>query len=57
VCCVLCPPYAATGVANVFRYYAGLGDTFAWEEKHTSMMEQPALLVREPVGVVAAIIP
>jgi len=49
--------HSAKGVADVFRYYAGLGDTFAWEEKHTSSMGQPALLVREPVGVVAAIIP
>ncbi|MBV1687892.1 aldehyde dehydrogenase [Novosphingobium sp. G106] len=49
--------HAAKGVAEVFRYYAGLGESFAWEEKHTSTMGQPALLVREPVGVVAAIIP
>ena len=49
--------HSAKGVAGVFRYYAGLGETFAWEEKHTSGMGQPALLVREPVGVVAAIIP
>ena len=49
--------HSAKGVAGVFRYYAGLGETFAWQEKHTSGMGQPALLVREPVGVVAAIIP
>ena len=49
--------YAAAGLAEVFRYYAGLADSFAWEEKRTSSMGQPALLVREPVGVVAAIIP
>ena len=49
--------HSAKGVAGVFRYYAGLGNTFAWEEKHTSSMGQAALLVREPVGVVAAIIP
>lgn len=49
--------HAAVGLAQVFRYYAGLGESFAWEEKHTAMMGQPALLVREPVGVVAAIIP
>lgn len=48
---------AALGVAATFRYYAGLAETFAWEEKHKSMFGQPALLVREPVGVVAAIIP
>jgi aldehyde dehydrogenase (NAD+) len=49
--------HSAKGVAGVFRYYAGLGKSFAWEEKHISSMGQPALLVREPVGVVAAIIP
>ncbi|TVV75459.1 aldehyde dehydrogenase [Sphingomonas solaris] len=49
--------HSAKGVADVFRYYAGLGETFAWEEKHTSASGLPALLVREPVGVVAAIIP
>jgi acyl-CoA reductase-like NAD-dependent aldehyde dehydrogenase len=49
--------HAAKGVADVFRYYAGLGESFAWVEKHTSSTGQPALLVREPVGVVAAIIP
>jgi aldehyde dehydrogenase (NAD+) len=49
--------HSAKGVAAIFRYYAALGETFAWEEKHTSAMGQPALLVREPVGVVAAIIP
>ncbi len=49
--------HSAKGVAGVFRYYAELGKAFAWEEKHTSSMGLPALLVREPVGVVAAIIP
>jgi aldehyde dehydrogenase (NAD+) len=49
--------HAATGLATIFRYYGGLGETFAWAEKRTSQMGQPALLVREPVGVVAAIIP
>jgi aldehyde dehydrogenase (NAD+) len=49
--------HSAKGVAETFRFYARLGETFAWEEKHTTSMGQPALLVREPVGVVAAIIP
>ena len=49
--------HAASGLADVFRYYAGLADTFAWEEKRTASSGLPALLVREPVGVVAAIIP
>ena len=46
-------------LAGIYDYYAGLADTFAFEEEH-----QPAhgggnvgLLVREPVGVVTAIIP
>lgn len=49
--------HSAAGLAATFRYYAGLADTFAWEEKHTSAFGQPALLVREAVGVVAAIVP
>ena len=49
--------HGAKSVAGTFRYYAGLAETFAWEEKHVSAGGQPALLVREPVGVVAAIIP
>jgi acyl-CoA reductase-like NAD-dependent aldehyde dehydrogenase len=49
--------YGAQYMADFFRYYAGLADKFAWQEKHTSAGGQPALLVREPVGVVAAIIP
>ncbi|HVT21237.1 MAG TPA: aldehyde dehydrogenase [Mycobacteriales bacterium] len=50
--------YAAPAFATVFDYYAGLADTFAWEER-----AQPTgggsfgLVVREPVGVVGAIIP
>src|SRR5579872_1678637 len=47
----------ATSVADVFRYYASLAESFEWEEKHTSQDGLPALLVREPVGVVGAIIP
>lgn len=49
--------HSHVGLTQVFRYYAGLGKSFAWEEKRTSATGQPALLVREPVGVVAAIIP
>jgi acyl-CoA reductase-like NAD-dependent aldehyde dehydrogenase len=50
--------YAAPAFATVFDYYAGLADTFAWEER-----AQPTgggafgLIVREPVGVIGAIIP
>ena len=49
--------HAVTGLVANFRYYAGLAETYAWETKHTSQFGQPALLVREPVGVVAAIVP
>ncbi len=50
--------YTAGGMAGVFDFYAGLADTFPFEER-----AQPTgggdfgLLVREPVGVVGAIIP
>jgi aldehyde dehydrogenase (NAD+) len=50
--------HAGAGAAQTFEYYAGLADTFAFEER-----AQPTaggnfgLLVREPVGVVGAIIP
>jgi acyl-CoA reductase-like NAD-dependent aldehyde dehydrogenase len=47
----------AAAVADVFRYYAGFADTYQWEERHTGQFGEPALLVREPVGVVGAIIP
>jgi aldehyde dehydrogenase (NAD+) len=46
------------GFGNTFQYYAGLADTFPFEERHTpSAGGNVGLLVREPVGVVAAIIP
>jgi aldehyde dehydrogenase (NAD+) len=50
-------PYAA-GLGGVYEYYAGFAETFAFVERH-----QPTaggdlgLLVREPVGVVGAIVP
>ena len=50
--------HTAPGVAGVFDFYAGLADTYPFEER-----AQPTgggefgLLVREPVGVVGAIIP
>jgi acyl-CoA reductase-like NAD-dependent aldehyde dehydrogenase len=41
-----------------FEYYAGLAETFEFEERHKPTMgEGVGLLVREPVGVVAAIVP
>lgn len=44
-------------VAETYRFYAGLADTFEWEERHPATSAEIALLVREPVGVVGAIIP
>ncbi|UZW56429.1 aldehyde dehydrogenase [Sphingobium sp. JS3065] len=49
--------YSGPGLAQVFSYYAGLANSFAWQETHQAGDGKPALLVREPVGVVAAIVP
>lgn len=50
--------YASAGSGDVFDYYAGLADTYEWVEDHRPSSGQGVgLLVREPVGVVAAIIP
>jgi acyl-CoA reductase-like NAD-dependent aldehyde dehydrogenase len=48
---------AVFGPAHTFKYHAGLADTFEWEESHVSADGKRAVLVREPVGVVGAIIP
>jgi acyl-CoA reductase-like NAD-dependent aldehyde dehydrogenase len=48
---------AVAGPAHTFRFHAGLADSFAWEEPHVTPDGLQALLVREPVGVVGAIIP
>ena len=42
---------------HTFEYYAGLADTFPFEELATPSVGEFGLLVREPVGVVGAIIP
>lgn len=42
---------------EVFHYYASLADSFVFEERHKPAVGRTGLLVREPVGVVAAIIP
>jgi betaine-aldehyde dehydrogenase len=48
----------AGGMGGVYDYYAGLADTFRFEEQHTPTGGgELGLLVREPVGVVGAIIP
>ena len=49
--------YSAAGAAATFDYYAGLTETFPFEEPATSTTGAFGLLVREPVGVVGAIIP
>jgi aldehyde dehydrogenase (NAD+) len=46
------------GFGNPFRYYAGLADDYPFEERHQPTAGgNVGLLVREPVGVVGAIIP
>jgi aldehyde dehydrogenase (NAD+) len=50
--------YTAGGMAGVFDFYAGLASTFPFEEQmKPTMGGEFGLLVREPVGVVGAIIP
>ena len=50
--------YTAGGMAGVFDFYAGLASTFPFEERmQPTMGGEFGLLVREPVGVVGAIIP
>ncbi|MCW1385010.1 aldehyde dehydrogenase [Novosphingobium sp. KCTC 2891] len=43
--------------SHVYQYYAGMADTFAFEERQSLASGNIGLMVREPVGVVAAIIP
>jgi acyl-CoA reductase-like NAD-dependent aldehyde dehydrogenase len=49
--------YAAANPAATFRFHAGLAETFEWEEPHATADGLRAMIVREPVGVVGAIIP
>ena len=49
--------HGAAGIAGAFDYYAGLAVTFPFEEKARPSQGEFGLLVREPVGVVGAIIP
>lgn len=44
-------------VAHYYDFYADLAESFAWEEVHPTQTTPFGMLVREPVGVVAAIIP
>ncbi|HVT67563.1 MAG TPA: aldehyde dehydrogenase [Trebonia sp.] len=48
---------AAYGARHTFDYYAGLADTFEWERPVTPSRGGFGLVVKEPVGVVGAIIP
>jgi aldehyde dehydrogenase (NAD+) len=46
------------GAVDLLQFYADMGDSFAWEEKvPTSYTGQVGVIAREPVGVVAAIVP
>jgi aldehyde dehydrogenase (NAD+) len=49
--------YGGAGAEQTFGAYAALADTYAWEEPAKPSAGQFGLLVREPVGVVGAIIP
>ena len=49
--------HGAAGIAGAFEYYAGLAETFPFEERVQPSQGEFGLLVREPVGVVGAIIP
>ncbi len=47
----------APRAGEAYDYYAALADRFEFEERHPRAAGRVGLLVREPVGVVAAIIP
>jgi acyl-CoA reductase-like NAD-dependent aldehyde dehydrogenase len=47
----------APGLAGAWEYYAGLAKTYPFIERHKPAGGEVGLLVREPVGVVGAIIP
>jgi aldehyde dehydrogenase (NAD+) len=49
-------PLQVAAAAAGWRYFAELGNTFAWEEQRDGMFG-PVTVRREPVGVVAAITP
>ena len=48
---------AAFGAQHTFNYYADLADTFEWERPVRPQRGGFGLVVKEPVGVVGAIIP
>ena len=47
----------AASLGNDYRFYADLADRFAFIEEHKPKFGNLGLIVREPVGVVSAIIP
>ncbi|HEX4082008.1 MAG TPA: aldehyde dehydrogenase, partial [Acidimicrobiales bacterium] len=50
--------HSGAGAASTFEYYAGLADTYPWEEPaRPTAGGKFGLIVHEPVGVVGAIIP
>jgi aldehyde dehydrogenase (NAD+) len=49
--------FSGVGAEKTFQGFAALADTYAWEEPVKPSQGQFGLLVREPVGVVGAIIP
>ena len=50
--------YQAQAVPEIYEYYASLAESFAFEARHKPRAGgKVGLLVREPVGVVAAIVP
>ena len=49
--------YLMGEVAQYYDFYASLADSFPWEEVHPTKTAPFGMLVREPVGVVAAIVP
>lgn len=50
---------STAGFAGLLEYYAGLAESYPWEDVRPShgYMSKVAVVVREPVGVVAAIAP
>jgi acyl-CoA reductase-like NAD-dependent aldehyde dehydrogenase len=49
--------HAGRTLGSTYRFYADLADTYPFVQQHPTQAAKVALLVREPVGVVAAIIP
>ena len=51
-------PVAAAGGTGTFASYAAIAETYEWVKEHPSTVPgNKALVIREPVGVVAAIVP